>query len=424
MTVSDADGPMDYAPIRLMRSSVFCMVAKGDSYSSSSFYHAVAVGCIPIVISDWFVFSFPWAVEYEQFVIRLSERDFTTDPNASLDYIRDTIGQDKIKLRQMRDSMHRFRRMLSYEPVVYGSEEYLALMSPLKHFPPPSKLLPANIANTALGTYSKEGNKIQTNKIQTTVIQTIIPMELLLMELRYSQEEYKYYNNIPCYRPYMCYHNRNSTVTPEQAAQRNKHNKEKKVRDYDFTVNPLAAGLALPGTVDKQYLAQLTGKRASNIYEFVDFSGYQVPNLAILLSSDPRSHLCRHNTRLIGHYKIVFFMQCVRILWPLSPGKFKPKPDMPRDPALPLPTTPIEPYTTTDKEHNTEIGAGIGISWKDQQFVLGFHNASGFRPVGWHLSNYPLVPFPYTPGRGSVATDKHGHVVYGVLTLDMLKSMV
>ena len=26
----------------------------------SLFYHAIALGCVPVVISDWFVFSFPW----------------------------------------------------------------------------------------------------------------------------------------------------------------------------------------------------------------------------------------------------------------------------------------------------------------------------------------------------------------------------
>ena len=40
---------------------------------------------------------------------------------------------------------------------------------------------------------------------------------------------------------------------------------------------------------------------------------------------DQRQHLCRHVARLIGYYKIVYFMQCVRILWPLKPAdNFRP----------------------------------------------------------------------------------------------------
>ena len=39
--------------------------------------------------------------------------------------------------------------------------------------------------------------------------------------------------------------------------------------------------------------------------------------------SDTRGHLCKHASRLIGMYKIVYFMQCVRILWPLAPGQHK-----------------------------------------------------------------------------------------------------
>ena len=35
-----------------------------------------------------------------------------------------------------------------------------------------------------------------------------------------------------------------------------------------------------------------------------------------------RHHLCKHVDRLIGKYKIVYFMQCVRVLWPLRPANF------------------------------------------------------------------------------------------------------
>ena len=39
---------------------------------------------------------------------------------------------------------------------------------------------------------------------------------------------------------------------------------------------------------------------------------------------DKRPPLCRRAHGLIGMYKMVYFMGCVRILWPLRPGHFKP----------------------------------------------------------------------------------------------------
>jgi len=40
---------------------------------------------------------------------------------------------------------------------------------------------------------------------------------------------------------------------------------------------------------------------------------------------ETRSELCRRAHGLIGQYKMVYFMGCVRILWPLRPGYFRPE---------------------------------------------------------------------------------------------------
>jgi hypothetical protein len=69
---------------------------------------------------------------------------------------------------------------------------------------------------------------------------------------------------------------------------------------------------------------------------------------------DKRSHLCRNTHRLIGQYKMVYFMKCVRILWPLSPGKFK----------------------NTDK---------ASMSHEEAEYVLAFHKR------GWAEEQYPVV---------------------------------
>jgi hypothetical protein len=401
VTLSDANSPIDYSTLRLMRKSTFCLIAKQDSYSTSSFYHAIAMGCIPIVISDWFVFSYPWIVDYEHFVIRLSERDFTADPSLCLDHILTTVG--KHQLDRMRAIMRQAVGLLSYEKVPYRSEEYMSLMSHDKYFD------------------HQQQQSLQA--IHPPGTDSIVPLDLLLLELRYAQEEYKYYNNVPCFRPYMCYHNRNSTITPEQAALRNVYNKNKKTRYYDFTANPLAAALALPHNKENEDFLKVNRRRSSNVHEAIDFSGYQVPNTAVHFQTDSRSHLCRHNTRLIGHYKIVFFMQCVRILWPLAPGKFKP-PDQAREPALPLPDVPVRSTFSSSYQpigKGKDVAETEGISWQDQLFVLGFHNVSGYRPPGWALTHYPLLPSSPAVVNGTMR-DLHGAEIKGLLMLDQIKS--
>ena len=41
-------------------------------------------------------------------------------------------------------------------------------------------------------------------------------------------------------------------------------------------------------------------------------------------TGDERSFLCQNVHRLVGQYKMVYNQKCVRILWPLRPGHFKP----------------------------------------------------------------------------------------------------
>ena len=87
---------------------------------------------------------------------------------------------------------------------------------------------------------------------------------------------------------------------------------------------------------------------------------------------ETRPHLCQHAGRIIGHYKIVFFMSCVRILWPLRLGQFKP----------------------------IDLQPGA-LSEKDKKFVLAFHNVSikneagevvaKGRPDGWNYVTYPVI---------------------------------
>lgn len=82
-SLATADGPLrSRALTRSLRRATFCLVAKGDSYSSSLFYHAIAMGCIPVVISDWFVFSYPWIGQVYFFSIDFSFPNSIGRPSA------------------------------------------------------------------------------------------------------------------------------------------------------------------------------------------------------------------------------------------------------------------------------------------------------------------------------------------------------
>ena len=59
--------------VERMRSSVYCIVAKSNSYSSAFFYGALHAGCVPVIVSDWFSFAHPSLLDYSRFVIRIAE---------------------------------------------------------------------------------------------------------------------------------------------------------------------------------------------------------------------------------------------------------------------------------------------------------------------------------------------------------------
>ena len=166
--------------------SDFCLITKGDSYSSSFFYHAIAMDCIPVVISDWFVFSLPWLIDYEKFVIRISESDFTKNPNYCLDYIKQKY--DNHKRDTLRQHLLKYKSMFSYNKVLVENRAYLDLLKHNQH-----------------RTQVTKNDKVKSDSV------SIIPLDAMLLEMRYNKIEYKYYNNVPCYRPYMCYHNRSYT---------------------------------------------------------------------------------------------------------------------------------------------------------------------------------------------------------------------
>lgn len=271
VTNQEFDGPLQPRIFQFMRETEFCIVSKSDSYSSSALYHAIAAGCIPIVVSDWFTFAYPWAIPYEEFTIRILEADFLTNPTEAINRARELYGSAETMSR-MRESMRKWSAYLSFQTVSVSSTDYTTVIQP--HIQNRVKVVSQSptIASTALSSPATRDSSVGP-QVQFSVL----PFELMLWEMKImflsntssfdSTGNEKMYPNaapaatIPCIRPFTCTHT-------------------------------------------GQTLAELAVK-------------YTTP------LTDSRGHLCKHASRLIGMYKIVYFMQCVRILWPLAPGQHK-----------------------------------------------------------------------------------------------------
>jgi len=254
LNITDAQSysPVSESVVSHLYSSIFCLVTKSDSYTTAFFYDAIQAGCIPIVISNWFIFSFPWFISYHEFVIRIEEDDFLKDPNGCLNEVLVIMTKDKIS--SFRNRAHYWAKYLTFE--------YRDIV------------------------LEASGN---------SAVKSVIPFELMLREFRTVQTTETCAKCIYmfCHRPWLC--------------------------------DPPVPSLKLSSKL-----------------------------------TETRSHLCQHVSRLIGYYKIVYFMSCVRIMWPLKLGDFRPidfKPD--------------------------------GLPSIDKDFVLQFHNASGARPENWYFETYP-----------------------------------
>jgi hypothetical protein len=433
--------------------SIFCLVSTSTSYSSAFFYHAIAGDCIPIVINDWFVFSFPWIISYETFVIRVLEADFIKAPNEVLNEIKgrylpsfsssssSVSGSSSgsvdgnvnpssssyyLLLNNMRKAMLKMKYYLSYETIPYSSSRYYKLLFSDVHT---YYHYHYNAQRISRGSGAILKRKTGATSSSGTKVQTILPFELFLLELRYSGKDHKYYNNIPCYRPYMCSHKyakhfyrlsyssssspaASSIFTSTSTASSSAASSIGKEESYDYQfydssnnnnqqTSGVTSGARLysKGTNKKTMIyykrfnnyilekiiqsrysllfsksmiftpslssgivsgsgsamdysynlsssvsslssgstpaSALSSYNSSSVLYSVDVQhdGYQVHSLYFdfLYSTsgapsskyDYRPYLCKHNGRLIGIYKIVYFMQCVRVLWTLNPGKLK-----------------------------------------------------------------------------------------------------
>ena len=96
-----------------MQNSTFCPVPRGHSASSRRLFDAIAMGCIPVIISDALVLPFAEHVDYEGAIVRVSE---TRVLNQSFSLIRWLITSFRgADIRRMQAKLLCLRASLSTE---------------------------------------------------------------------------------------------------------------------------------------------------------------------------------------------------------------------------------------------------------------------------------------------------------------------
>lgn len=293
ITETETNGPPLQNPVlnEAWHKSTFCLIAKSDSYSTSAFYNAIQHQCIPIVISDWFVFSFWWIVPYSDFVIRISEIDFLRNPNFVLDEISKSVSDDRLRL--MRASMKKWASFLQFSI-------------------PEGGVVPSGNGMTPLP----------------------MPFQAMLVEIHQALLEISDPNPIKT-----SYYTGKSDKAPTDIS----------AKAYRQHIQSL-----LPNPDD------VIAQRSVFCRDPVICSPGVFPMRLTKSPPDMRPYLCQHSPRLIGYYKIVFFMQCVRILWPLTPGK--------------LLANDLKPS---------------GLSEQEKTFITIFHNSSLYD--SWDVFPYPAA---------------------------------
>lgn len=98
----------------VLKSSSFCPVPRGDSAATRRFYSAIFALCVPVLISDHFPFPFHDMVNYDDFVVRLNERDVVSGKHQHLAAAL-TANFSAGKLLAMQQAMFQARDHFSFD---------------------------------------------------------------------------------------------------------------------------------------------------------------------------------------------------------------------------------------------------------------------------------------------------------------------
>jgi hypothetical protein len=81
--------------------SQFCLAIRGDTPHTHALLNAVKVGCIPVVVSDFypmFAPTFASSLKMEDYCIFIPEKDFMIDPAESLNGLR-KVSESTIRVK-------------------------------------------------------------------------------------------------------------------------------------------------------------------------------------------------------------------------------------------------------------------------------------------------------------------------------------
>lgn len=84
-----------------MVQSIFCLVPAGDSAITDRTYTAIAAGCIPVVVADECRGAFSGKVRYEDWWVRVHQRDFIRHPERILAMLRSMSHADVRRRQQL-----------------------------------------------------------------------------------------------------------------------------------------------------------------------------------------------------------------------------------------------------------------------------------------------------------------------------------
>jgi hypothetical protein len=131
--------------LRDLSSSKFCLAIRGDTPHTHSLLNAVRVGCIPVVVSDFypiFAPSFPLTLNMEDYCIFIREADFIRDPVGEVLKLMD-LNEDEIR-RKLRGISFAQKVVVIDHPESLFVHAFLKESLSTYQNPPPPELIAYN----------------------------------------------------------------------------------------------------------------------------------------------------------------------------------------------------------------------------------------------------------------------------------------
>ena len=262
------------------------------------------------------MFAFPSIIPYKKFVIRINEEDFLKNPKETLDQILESYSLEKIEY--MRNEMKYWVKYLTFAPQLVVVNTTAASYVTTRTDSNDRPIITEN--------QEKQEKKEKIEKQKS--IMTVVPFELMLREIKYHhtqnlrEEEKKLKSRIKSKLELELKSKVIATGKDDRNRKLNEISIQKKfITDTELENSQLNT---MQNSRNLENSGNLKNSNASDRYCYNPLScSTRVPPFQFNNLNETRTHLCVHKQRLIGKYKIVYFMQCVRVFWPISPGKFK-----------------------------------------------------------------------------------------------------